>query len=211
MRIVRVVVLVGLVVKSVLLGTLLWGPIAQAGGESHAAAEPAPEKGGKKAGVAAPLAPELLAHARGFRTLVEGVASRKADLEAREKALALREDTLHALETTVGEQVARLEGALKAAGVKGGAHLAAGGTGGAGGGANPAPSGGLTKIYESMKPEEAAPILEKMDDGIVKDILAPMKERQIGAILAVMNRDRAVAVTKLLAAGGHTAQTADRR
>ena len=209
MRIVRLAVLVGLLVKSVLLGTLLWGSFAQAGGEGRdtstlAAAED------KQASEVLPVAPEQLARARGFRTLLESVAARGADLEAREKTLALREDTLHALEKLVGEQVARLEGALKTMAPKGAARAGAPGSGAVG--AAP-PTSALSKIYESMKAEEAAPILEKMDDAIVKEIVAPMKEKQIGAILAAMNRDRAVAITKLLAAAasGHGSETAARR
>lgn len=214
MRIVRMVVLAGLVLKSVLLGTLLWEPMSQAVGEAQGVARPEQEgpRAEKTAAAEVPLSPELLVQARGFRTLLEGIATRKAELETREKALALREESLRGLEKTVGEQVARLEGALKAEGVRGGGPVT--GVSGAGGtrGAAPAP-GGLSKIYESMKAEESAPIVEKMDDATIKEILGPMKEKQIGAILAAMSRDRAVAVTKLLAAnpGGQTPQTADRR
>jgi flagellar motility protein MotE (MotC chaperone) len=50
-----------------------------------------------------------------------------------------------------------------------------------------------------MKPEEAAPILDRLDDATATSIFACMKERQVGAILALMNKDRAVALTKALA------------
>ena len=59
----------------------------------------------------------------------------------------------------------------------------------------------MLEAIAARESPEAAPILDKMDDSTVKGILGTMKERQIGAILAAMNRDRAVAVTKVLAGG----------
>ena len=52
-----------------------------------------------------------------------------------------------------------------------------------------------------MRPEEAAPIIDRLDDATATRIFGCMKEKQIGAILAAMNRERAVAVTKALAGG----------
>lgn len=57
----------------------------------------------------------------------------------------------------------------------------------------------LTKIYETMKPEEAGPILDRLDAPTLIAIVGRMKERPLGAILAAMNRDRAVTVTQALA------------
>jgi len=185
MRYVRAAVLMSLACKVIVLGTWWWGAIAWA--ERPAAAAEA--KGAEKAG--ATVAPDMLAESRGFRELLEAVQKRAADLDQRDQAMATRQATLRTLEKTVGDQVARLEGLTKTAGGKGGAE----------GLGPPAPGSpaGVTKIYESMKAEEAAPILDKMDDTTVKGILGGMKERQIGAILAAMNRDRAVSVTKVLA------------
>ena len=59
----------------------------------------------------------------------------------------------------------------------------------------------VTKIYQSMRPEEAAPIIDRLDDATATRIFGCMKEKQIGAILGAMNRERAVAVTKALAGG----------
>ena len=39
----------------------------------------------------------------------------------------------------------------------------------------------------------------KLDDETARTIFACMSEKQIGAILAAMNRDRAVALTQILA------------
>ncbi|MFN8542712.1 MAG: hypothetical protein U0807_00655 [Candidatus Binatia bacterium] len=192
MRLMRLLVLVGLVLKVALAGALWWESTALAEGDAKKAEAKATE-GDKGAPSDLPVAAELLAKARGFRQLLEAVMARQAELDAREKTLAAREETLKSLEKTVGEQVARLEGMTK---------TLAKGPGGGATGAGVAATGpaGLTKIYETMKAEEAAPILDKMDEATVRDILGRMKEKQIGAILAAMERDRAVAITKALAA-----------
>ena len=59
----------------------------------------------------------------------------------------------------------------------------------------------VAKVYASMNPEEAAPILDRLDDATAKTVLGCMKERQIGAILAAMSKDHAVALARLLAGG----------
>jgi flagellar motility protein MotE (MotC chaperone) len=55
------------------------------------------------------------------------------------------------------------------------------------------------KIYQSMSPEDAAAILDRLDDATAMSIFAGMRERQIAAILALMDHDRAVALTRALA------------
>jgi flagellar motility protein MotE (MotC chaperone) len=194
MRFVRAAVLMSLASKLIVLGAWWWGaPIwterPAIAAETKGAEAKGAEKGGDKG--AGTVTPDMLAESRGFRELLEAVQKRNADLDQRDQAMASRQATLRTLEKTVGDQVAKLEALTKPAAGKGGAEAAGGPVAG-----SPA---GVTRIYESMKAEEAAPILDKMDDGTVKGILGSMKERQIGAILAAMNRDRAVAVTKVLA------------
>ena len=46
--------------------------------------------------------------------------------------------------------------------------------------------------------QEAGPILDHLDDTTAAVILGRMKEKQIAAILAAMNRERAVQLTKVL-------------
>ena len=159
-----------------------------------------------------PISEELLARSRAFRQMLTAVEERTTTLQQREQALVAREATLHSLEQTVGAQVARLKALAKAGGervVRAPAANPADGEAVAKTDPTaatptdaPPPPNVVAKIYESMKAEEAAPILDRMDDTIVRDILTHMKERQIGAILAAMSKDRAVAVTKALAASG---------
>lgn len=190
MRYVRAAVLVSLASKLIVLGAWWWGAIDWTATPAIAAeAKGAEAKGAEKG--APTVAPDMLAESRGFRELLEAVQKRNADLDQRDQAMATRQATLRTLEKTVGDQIAKLEALTKPAAGKGGAEAL--------GAPIPGSPAGVTKIYETMKAEEAAPILDKMDDSTVKGILGTMKERQIGAILAAMNRDRAVAVTKVLA------------
>ncbi len=57
----------------------------------------------------------------------------------------------------------------------------------------------LVKIYQSMKPKDAARIFEHMDMQILVQVISGMKERNSAAILAKMSADRANAVTAELA------------
>jgi len=127
------------------------------------------------------VAPELFARSRGFRELLAAVEQRGHDLDRREDAVAAREAALNALAATLEDQVEKLE---------------------------PADAGGderwpcaatVTKVYETMKPEDAAPIIDRLDDATATSIFTCMKARQVGAILALMSHDRAVALTRALA------------
>ncbi len=57
----------------------------------------------------------------------------------------------------------------------------------------------LVKIYESMKPKEAARIFEELDMVVLLDVIGRMKERKSAPILAKMNPAKAKAVTLELA------------
>jgi len=57
----------------------------------------------------------------------------------------------------------------------------------------------LVKIYESMKPKDAARIFEELDMEVLLDVIERMKERKTAPILAKMNPERAKAVTLELA------------
>lgn len=57
----------------------------------------------------------------------------------------------------------------------------------------------LVKIYEAMKPKEAARIFNQLDMVVLLDVIERMKERKTAPILAKMSPDRANAVTLELA------------
>jgi hypothetical protein len=59
-------------------------------------------------------------------------------------------------------------------------------------------------ILTAMKPEEAARVLEGLDDAAVKDVLLAMPEKKAAAILAKFSGDRAASLARaLLARGTH--------
>ncbi len=201
MKLLRTLVVASLVIKMAVLGTW-WAGVVRA--SSPAEAADAEAAGGGDAGTAG----DVMARSRGFREVLDAVAARNKELDAREQALAAREAGLAALEASVAEQVARLETPAgtapaatrqaKAAAPKAGpAKPASAGAAARPEGAQPE----VTRVYESMKPDEAAPILDRLDDATLRLVLGRMKERQVGALLAAMSRERAVAVTKMLADG----------
>jgi len=173
----RGMLVIAVTLKVLVLGAWWHMSLAEARPE---AAAPAP---GAAAAAEAGVPEDLFTRTRGFRELLEATRKRGEDLDRREEALAGRERTLKALEETLGggqESVAVPLGPTTDAAGKPCAVA-------------------VTKVYQGMKAEEAAPILERLDDETARTIFACMSEKQIGAILAAMNRDRAVALTQLLA------------
>jgi flagellar motility protein MotE (MotC chaperone) len=178
MRGTRIAIVVGIALETTFFGAWWWTGLAAAE-RMESRDEPA----------TAAVPGELFAKSRGFRDLLQAVEQRGAELDRRERAVVEREAALKALEAALDEQVMQLERAAPA-GTPAEAASEPAGCGVA-----------VTKIYASMKPEDAAPILDRLDEATARTVLGCMKERQIGAILAAMNRDRAVALTRLLAAG----------
>lgn len=121
--------------------------------------------------------------------LLQALSARRDQIDAREKALAQREQLLQAAEKRLEEKVAELEGVkaelLRLIGRRNeeeDARLRS-----------------LVRIYEAMKPKEAAQILEKLDMDVVVGVIERMKEAKVAPILAAMVPERAKTVTALLA------------
>ena len=57
----------------------------------------------------------------------------------------------------------------------------------------------LVRIYESMKPKEAALIFDKLETTVLIGVVERMKENKVAPILASMQPDRARQVTDMLA------------
>jgi flagellar motility protein MotE (MotC chaperone) len=57
----------------------------------------------------------------------------------------------------------------------------------------------LVKIYETMKPKDAARIFEQLDMDILLDVVERMKEAKVAPILSAMNPEKAKTVTAELA------------
>jgi len=54
----------------------------------------------------------------------------------------------------------------------------------------------LSKVYERMRAEEAAPIIEKLDENLAIAVLSKMEERQAGKILGAMDSKQAIKLSQ---------------
>ena len=121
--------------------------------------------------------------------LLQQLSKRRAELDQREKDLADRAAMLEAVQqqvtTKVGEQQ-KLKSDIE--------KLTGGGQD-----AGSMKYRRLVKIYELMKPDEAARILEKMDGEVLLEVVTRMGERRLAPILAQMDPLKAQAITVAMA------------
>ena len=137
------------------------------------------------------------ASAADLKSMLEELSRRQAELDQREKTVAAREEKLALYEKDVTEKIAQLEQVgktLKAELQKSNA-------------ASDEAAASLAKVYGAMKPGEAAPILDQLDEATALRILTRMKEKQVGEILPLMTRDRAIVLTRSLAGRAMPATT----
>ncbi len=121
--------------------------------------------------------------------LLQKLAERRSELESRAAELEQRRTLLEAAERRIDEKIGELEairknieGLLVRHDEQEEAQL-----------------NSLVKIYESMKPKDAARIFEELDMVVLLDVIERMKERKTAPILAKMNPRRAKAITLELA------------
>jgi len=122
-------------------------------------------------------------------TLLQSLSQRREELEQRAREIDEREVLLKAAEQRIDEKIVeleRLQGTIEALLVK---HDEQSET----------QIQSLVKIYESMKPKDAARIFEELDMDVLLEVVERMKERKTAPILAEMNPDRAKTVTLELA------------
>lgn len=60
----------------------------------------------------------------------------------------------------------------------------------------------LAKVYESMKPDKAAPILSTLDIAVAVEILGNMKERQAAKIMSFMPTETAASISSIMSLKG---------
>ncbi len=167
--------------------------------EISKAENPGPAQGAKEGGAGAPpppapspaaKKPDLpLADTKGEADVLEKLGERRAALDARERDVVLREKMLVAAEKQLDSKLSelkQLEQKLEVLVTKRNeleeAQIAS-----------------LVKTYESMKPEDAARIFNRLERGILVDVSSRMKPAKIGAVLAAMEAARAQDLTVLLA------------
>jgi flagellar motility protein MotE (MotC chaperone) len=136
--------------------------------------------------VAAPAAPQ----SRTEVELMGDLAKRRTALDARATQLDLQQRLLAATEKRIDAKMAelrKLEGQLKVL------------TGQQQEQANQR-FASLVKLYETMKPKEAARIFERLDMPIQVEVATRMREARMAPVLASMSPDAAKALTTQLAA-----------
>jgi flagellar motility protein MotE (MotC chaperone) len=117
------------------------------------------------------------------------IASRDADLAAREAELATRETVIAAAEARLEERLKALDAReaefaarARAADVERSAEIEA-----------------LSDAYEKMRPKDAARIFEALDDDILVPVAAGMRVQSLAGVLAEMSPQRARFLTNALA------------
>ncbi|HMA15268.1 MAG: MotE family protein [Bacteroidota bacterium] len=161
--------------------------------ETAAAGEPAPEPAGPAGATPQGQITDLPADPFQMTdeeiTLLQALSQRREELEQRAREIDEREVLLKAAEQRIEEKIAeleRLQGTIEGLLVKHDEQ-------------SDAQIQSLVKIYESMKPKDAARIFEELDMDVLLEVVERMKERKTAPILAEMNPDRAKTVTLELA------------
>lgn len=121
--------------------------------------------------------------------LLQQLSERRAELDKRAAELSQREVLLQAAEKRIDEKIAKLETLKKDIGGIVDKQNAE----------DEARLQSLVKIYETMKPVDAARIFSQLDMPVLLGVLEHMKERNAAPILAAMDPGKAKAVTLALA------------
>jgi flagellar motility protein MotE (MotC chaperone) len=121
--------------------------------------------------------------------ILEQLAVRRKALDAREQDLERRSDLLRAAEARLDQRLtemkdlkATLEGLIKANDEQQQTKLRS-----------------LVKIYENMKPKDAARIFEELDMDTLLPVAERMNERKLAPVMAEMNATKAKDITRKLA------------
>ncbi|WP_339712815.1 hypothetical protein [uncultured Sneathiella sp.] len=121
--------------------------------------------------------------------VLERLVDRRAELDRQQQELEMRDNLLKATETRIDEKIAKLkemegtlEDLLKLHDEQEKAQMES-----------------LVKIYEKMKPKDAARIFNNLEMDILIDVASNIKESKMAPILASMSSDRANKLTVELA------------
>lgn len=121
--------------------------------------------------------------------IFQALDQRRATLEERRAQLDEREGEIKEQEEELSIRLAELRqltGELRAAR-------------GAEGAAMQAQVEQLSKVYVSMKPDEAAGLLQELDTMIAFELIKQMPEKRIGQLLALMEPKKSLLITRMLA------------
>ncbi len=121
--------------------------------------------------------------------ILQQLSQRRASLDQRASELDQRDVVLQAAEKRIDEKIAKLQDLQKSIA----ADVQKRGT------EEDARLQSLVKIYEAMKPKDAAQIFDQLSMPVLLSVLKRMKELKTAPILAAMDPERAKAVTTALA------------
>ena len=123
------------------------------------------------------------------RAVLLDLRQRRQELDARDAALAERESVLAAAEQKVSARVAELQALQKKLEALDAARKER----------EDASWQGLVKLYEAMKPRDAATIFNDLDMPVLLQVVDRMKEAKAAPVLAAMQPDKARDLTAKLA------------
>ena len=152
---------------------------------------------GAEAEVKDPAAPAFLTE--GEVKVLQSLATRRTELDARAQELDLREQVLAATEKRVEGRISE----LKEIEARIEAHLSEQDQ------AREDQINSLVKMYETMKPKDAARILERLDMGVLLEVAERMNARKMAAVLAAMDPVAAQELTVELATRRELPQSLD--
>ncbi|MDR3438527.1 hypothetical protein [Telmatospirillum sp.] len=121
--------------------------------------------------------------------VLQKLAERRESLDARQRDLDLRENMIKAAESRIDKKIAEMktlqanvEGMLKQVDDQDDGKMKS-----------------LVKIYENMKPKDAAKIFEKLDMPILLGVITHMKEQKVAPIMEQMEPSSAKQLTDAIA------------
>jgi flagellar motility protein MotE (MotC chaperone) len=125
----------------------------------------------------------------GVTTLLEDIRAHKVELDRRARTLDDRERQVEELERLATQRLTELEelsGTVER-------RIAAWEE------SNGDTVRQLAKIYSSMPPEKAAPLLEEMDVELATQLVAKMRYKDSAAVLSLVSEERALAMSRKVA------------
>ncbi len=126
---------------------------------------------------------------RAEMNLLQDLRDRREQLEEREQQAALREQLLASTERRIDKKITELHGIEEKLSALVAKHEQR----------ENAQIDSIVKVYETMKPKDAAQIFEKLDTEIQQEVALRMSDRKMAALLAQMNPNAAQILTTLLA------------
>ena len=122
--------------------------------------------------------------------VLEKLSARRQALDGREHDIEMRENLLKAAEDRIDKKIAEMKALqsdvkvmLQKVDAEDDAKLQS-----------------LVKVYETMKPKDAARIFEQLDMPVLLGVVSNMKEQKIAAVMEVMDAGKAKTLTDALAA-----------